>query len=294
MQLHGHETYPGIAVGYALPPPQLRAYVSTVSHVEVFAGTGEVRDIIVPEWGNVRFAVDGRMALRTGPGDLQDCSPAGGIGPTSRATRFALTAGRYWSLSLTPLGWSRFVEASAASLAETWVPVAADTPFARFADLLPVIALADRPATLAAIWEHLDAIPCGDPHDEGLIVRTHSALVDPDIRTVSELAERSGIALRTFERFSKQAFGFTPKLLMRRQRFLRSLSHFILDPSLDWVDTIDSHYHDQAHFIRDFKRFMDMMPSEYAKLEHPVLRAAARARQATAGAPVQVLQEPAR
>ncbi|MFT4896010.1 MAG: AraC-like DNA-binding protein, partial [Devosia litorisediminis] len=50
-----------------------------------------------------------------------------------------------------------------------------------------------------------------------------------------------------------------------------------------------SHYHDQAHFVRDFKRFMTMSPSAYAKRPHPVLIAAAHARMAVAGQASQVL-----
>ena len=81
-------------------------------------------------------------------------------------------------------------------------------------------------------------------------------------------------------------------LLLRRQRFLRSLAQFMLDPSLTWIKTLDWHYVDQAHFVRDFKRFMTMSPSTYAALDHPVLRSAARARAVAAGAAVQALHQP--
>ena len=45
--------------------------------------------------------------------------------------------------------------------------------------------------------------------------------------------------------------------------------------------------------IRDFKRFMLMSPSEYARLPHPILAAAAHARMAVAGEAMQVLHSPA-
>jgi hypothetical protein len=80
--------------------------------------------------------------------------------------------------------------------------------------------------------------------------------------------------------------------LLRRQRFLRSLAQFMLDPTLTWISTLDWHYVDQAHFVRDFKRFMSMSPSSYAARDHPVLRAAAQARTAAAGAAVQALHKP--
>ena len=106
------------------------------------------------------------------------------------------------------------------------------------------------------------------------------------------MAERLAMSSRSFERLSLRAFGFAPKLLLRRQRFLRSMAQFMLDPSLTWISTLDWHYVDQAHFVRDFRRFMGMNPSSYAALEHPVMSAAARARAAAAGAAVQALHSP--
>ncbi len=67
----------------------------------------------------------------------------------------------------------------------------------------------------------------------------------------------------------------------------------MLDPSLTWLNTLDWRYHDQAHFTRDFRRFMTMSPREYARLDHPVLRAAAFARAQAAGEAVQGLHNPA-
>jgi methylphosphotriester-DNA--protein-cysteine methyltransferase len=55
---------------------------------------------------------------------------------------------------------------------------------------------------------------------------------------------------------------------------------------------MDDHYHDQAHFVHDFRRFMGMSPSAYAKLDKPILVAAARARMAIAGQAVQALHDP--
>ena len=68
----------------------------------------------------------------------------------------------------------------------------------------------------------------------------------------------------------------------------------MLDPSLKWLSTLDYQYHDQAHFVRDFRRFMGMSPSAYAKLDKPLLIAAARARMEIAGEAVQGLHEPVR
>jgi hypothetical protein len=79
---------------------------------------------------------------------------------------------------------------------------------------------------------------------------------------------------------------------MRCQRFLRSLARFMLDPSLNWLEALDCHHHDQSNFVSDFKRLMRVSPSAYAKRDKPLLTAAMRARMEVAGAAVQALHKP--
>ena len=98
---------------------------------------------------------------------------------------------------------------------------------------------------------------------------------------------------RTVERACHRAFGFSPKLLLRRQRFMRSLSDFMLDPTLKWIGAIDSHYHDQAQFVRDFRQFIGMSPRQYAALPKPLIGAVMRERARFAGSAVQTLDGPA-
>ncbi|OYZ44726.1 MAG: hypothetical protein B7Y31_02385, partial [Novosphingobium sp. 16-62-11] len=81
-------------------------------------------------------------------------------------------------------------------------------------------------------------------------------------------------------------------LLLRRQRFMRSLVQYMLDPTLHWIGAIDSHYHDQAQFVRDFHRFMGMSPREYAATPKPILQEVMRARQEFLGSAVQALHAP--
>lgn len=256
-------------------------------------GTPLVVDQIYPEWPNVRFSVGGSMSLCTGPGALEDCTPAGGIGPTSHATHFSLGTGRFWSVGLTPLGWARFIDAAASDYAERWEPISGDSVFAPFVPLLDVVQEDDPDTVVDGINAHVGNLLHRPGRDEDKILRAHTAMVDPAVTTVSELADAAGMTVRTLERLSSAAFGFPPKLLMRRQRFLRSLSLYMLDPSLAWLETLDTQYVDQAHFIRDFKRFMDTTPRKYAALPHPVLWAAAQARAEAAGVAMQVLQAPA-
>lgn len=291
------ETGNAITIRFALPSAELRPYVTTYYCTEVVASPSEplLEDYLHPEWANLRFMEPGWSEAAIGPGPLEH-SPAFAVtGPTSKATRFRIRSGRSWGIGLMPLGWAALFDARAGEHADRVVDGMEDASFAAFRPLARALAESDGDfaAELETIERHMAslevAVPAGGDH----ITAINAALVDPELATVSDLAERVGMSVRSLERLSKRAFGFTPKLLLRRQRFLRSLSQFMLDPSLKWLSTLDYQYHDQAHFVRDFKRFMGMSPSAYSKLDKPFLVAAAQARMAIAGEAVQGLARPA-
>ena len=125
------------------------------------------------------------------------------------------------------------------------------------------------------------------------IRRVHRALVDENLSSVSEFAKEAGLSTRSLERICSRYFGFAPKLLMRRQRFMRSLTTFMLREGSKWTDAMDEHYHYQAQFTREFQTFMGMSPSAYASKEHPILTAFVEARARIWGPPAQTLDKPA-
>lgn len=278
---------------FALPSAPLRRYVTTYYCTEAVCSPREpwLEDHLHPEWANLRFLGANKVESVIGPGDPQPCPAFTVTGPTSRAARFRLGSGRFWGIGLLPAGWAALFPAQAGDYADRFVDGLADPAFAAFAPLARALAASDGDyaAELALIERHVEALFArAEPFDPAISAMTE-ALLDAEVQTVVQLAERMGINVRALERLSRRAFGFPPKLLLRRQRFLRSLSRFILDPSLHWLGALDCHYHDQSHFVRDFKRFMGMSPSAYAKLDKPILVAAARGRMAIAGQAVQGL-----
>lgn len=285
-----------ITIRFALPSVELRPYVTTYYRTEVVASPSEpwLEDYLHPEWANLRFMDSGLAHSAIGDGELVETPCFTATGPTSMATRFRISSGRSWGIGLLPLGWACLVDADASRHADKVADGALDKAFAHFRPLEKALRESggDFAEELALIEDHMGRLALEPCANADAITRVNEALVDPEISTVAALAERVGMNVRSLERLSKRAFGFTPKLLLRRQRFLRSLAQFMLDPSLKWLSTLDYHYHDQAHFVRDFKRFMGMSPSAYAKLDKPLLVAAARARMAIAGEAVQGLARP--
>ncbi len=299
------ETGNAITIRFALPSAELRPFVTTYYYTQALASPSEpvLEDYLHPEWPNLRFMELGWARSAIGDTPLNPSPAFSATGPTSKANRFRITSGRSWGIGLMPLGWSRLINAPASDYADRTIDGHQDTAFAPFRPLARALSnvvaagSGDFAEELEIIESHMAALVAGPAQARPDIARSitaiNTALVDPELATVSDLADRVGMNIRSLERLSKRAFGFTPKLLMRRQRFLRSLSQFMLDPSLNWLSTLDYQYHDQAHFVRDFRRFMGMSPSAYAKLDKPFLIAAAQARMAIAGVAVQGLHDPA-
>ena len=285
-----------MAVRFALPAPELRPYVTTYYRSEFRCRQSEqIEDYLHPEWANLRF-VAGVAAQAAIGQDPITASPAFAVtGPTSRATRFRIGRGHSWGLGLLPLGWASFFGVAASDYANRCIDGRRDPAFRALVPLADALARSsgDYAEDLALIEAHmarlLDQRMAVDP----AIVALNDALVDPAMTSVADLTERLGMNVRSLERLSRRVFGFAPKLLLRRQRFLRSLARFMLDPSLTWLKTLDRQYHDQSHFIRDFRYFMGMSPRAYARLDKPMMVAAAQARMAIAGEPLQALHPPA-
>ena len=170
----------------------------------------------------------------------------------------------------------------------------ASAAFASFAPLGETLygAAPDADAELGRIARYFLDRADGPVAEDERIRKVHAALVDPGVSSVAGLVDQLGIGQRTIERTCDHAFGFRPKLLLRRQRFLRSLSHYMLDPSLKWIGALDGQYHDQAQFVRDFKEFMGMSPRQYAALDKPILSAVMLERARFAGKAVQGLDTP--
>lgn len=290
------ETGPSVAIRFALPSARLSPYVTTYYRTDVVASASfpGFEDRLHPEWTNLRFVGAQRLQSAIGDVDLENVPEFSATGPTSCAPRFRMKSGRSWGIGLLPLGWAALFKASAADYSDRIVNAMDDPIFSAFRPLATTLShsTGEFAEELALIEAHMEGLTLRETPEMRAIHRVSAALVDPKIGTVSDLADQVAMNVRSLERLSKRGFGFSPKLLLRRQRFLRSLSKFMLDPSMKWLNTLDQQYHDQAHFVRDFNSFMGMSPSAYAKIDKPILMAAAQARMAIAGQAVQALHDP--
>lgn len=289
-----HALSPVGSYQFILPAPPLRRYLSSYYFFEIETPDGSaLDDFLHPEWSSARYILDGAAHASLVHDTPFEVPRASMTGPTSRAMHISCQRAFLVGIGILPAGWHKFVGVDASRYADGNTALDVDPVFDVFAKIGRAIDGAREHAAIAEIMDRhlLDGLQPATAR-EAEIERVHSALADPEIGDVAQLAETVGMHSQYLERLCRRAFGFPPKRLLRRQRFLRSLAPRLLDPRLKWSNVLDGSYHDQAHFSRDFRDFMGLSPRAYLDMPRPISKAAIRARLEALGQPLQVLQGP--
>jgi AraC-like DNA-binding protein len=245
-----------------------------------------VKDRLHPEWAALRFTEGAPPIARIGVGEMAPQWSFVANGPTSKCIQFGVTQSRVWGLGLQPAGWSKFIDVPANTLSDETVDGLSHPAFALFRPIHDIVQRAggDGDRIARGINDFMMRHVSRPVPQEAQIFACQEALRDPDVANVAELGERLGMNRRSLERLCGRYFGFPPKLLLRRQRFLRSLAQFMLQPVDSWSEALDWQYYDQAQFVRDFRSFMGTTPSDYADTPHPILEKVMAQRMADQGA----------
>ncbi len=251
-----------------------------------------IADRLHPEWAAMSFTQSGQPPQAAiAPEPVATTWPFAITGPTSRAIALRFGRSRVWGLGLQPAGWARYVALDASALRDRIVDAGQVDALGLFAPILGIVRQGGaNPDHIAAqIDAYLLRADARAQAVDPRIMACHAALRDPDIGQVEALAARLDMGRRSLERLCGRHFGFPPKLLLRRQRFLRSLARFKLAPLKDrprpnWSSALDEQYFDHAHFVRDFRSFMGMTPTDYAEAPHPILDRIMAQRMADQGA----------
>ena len=287
---------PQVQARFFYPPKNLQHMFTHFYYVDFAGEDGRVvTDYLHPEWGNLRFFQGNAPTAFALDGTRFEKTSFSITGPSSQALRFEIALpSRMWGIGMMPQGWARYMGVDAADLANLVADGLTDPQFAQFLPLAESIFgkvpdIESEYGRIASFFAQQNDKPSAD---EARIAALHQALHDPEVRTVADLVERTGCNPRKLERISHRALGFPPKVLLRRQRLLRSLAEYILDPSLKWIGALDSHYHDQAQFVKDFKEMMGMTPKQYAAIDKPILGSFMGERARFSGSPVQGLHPP--
>lgn len=262
-------------VSIHLPSVGLREFITFYYFV---AADGPIDDFLYPEWGNIRFALQGEWrVVMDGYGPEAQVNVL--FGPTDRCGRVASPGGRVAGIGLTPIGWERLLGESAHLMTNRVRTIGDELgpPAGRLRDELALDeseaasvarldrvlgeAMGRRPATPALLL-HLDQMLRMRPTD------------------VVRFAAMVGVSPRSLQRLCLSLYGFAPKRLLRRQRFLDTLGRFRIAVGESLEAALDPKYVDQAHFYRDFRDFMGMSPRAYFKASRALMRRAAQAQEA--------------
>lgn len=279
---------------FVAPPPPLQRYLTTYYFTDIESPDGtEISDLMLPQWASIRYIYRGSVKMTVPDHKSQDSPLAAMTGPTSLAAPISAKSANIAAFGLSPLGWYKFVGQPASRWANKVVDVESTHQFNLFAQIWDAIRNLDTEADMVDACNRtlLEALQPVDPEEER-IEAAHLALTDPAIDSVGALSERLDMDAKQLSRFSNRVFGFLPKLLLRRQRFVRTLGQALLDPSQSWSECVDLNYYDQAHFNRDFKRFMGLTPRQYMAQPHPILGIGATERTKALGQPLQAMDRP--
>ncbi len=265
-----------LGIRYFRPPASLERYFQTIFLLETFVPEGRtISDFVMPSWGIVSWRDQPAMTLKLRKDEAFNYGLSGATGPFDHAVSVESGPLRQWSAILLPAGWSRFVDAPAGEYSNRAVSIDDDDAFAAFRPIGKMLfqgppdAEAELNIILDCLSERLRVPP---REDEDRIDAILTALMDVRCANVSDLADRAGVGRRTLERVCESAFGLPPKMLLRRQRFMRSVTQHMLQGGRPWIEAIDDIYHDQPQFVREFREFTGLSPREFARLERPMLK----------------------
>ena len=268
---------PAATVSVHRPAAALEPYVTFYYFV---ATARPISDFLYPEWGNVRFVLAGEWQASIDGGFDRLPGQAMLFGPTDRRTRVTATAGRMIGFGLTPIGWNRLIGGDSSRLANGVRPL--DDALGVATDALIADLAADgidEAATVRSWNTILTALvalrPLGNPR---VLAVDHALRSTP--ADVGAFAALLGLSDRSLHRLCLETFGFAPKRLLRRQRFLRTLGRVRAAVGAPVTPSLGADYYDLPQFYRDFRDFMGMSARDYFAAPRELMGPAAGAQQA--------------
>ncbi len=260
---------PPFSLRYFSPAAPLRDWVSSYYVFETDLPV--IADTLRAELPQVRFMFAGGGTYSYGGGPPVRVPRAALCGPTTVAVHFEATGPlRIVGAGLLPAGWAALVGAGASGFADSVADLedVAGLMARRTLDRMgesrsyrEIVAAADAFFLLLSMQARLPPLWFTRAADEWL-----AASVNPK---VDELVALTGMSARQIERLALRVYGASPKMLARKYRTLQAAVRLGLNPDAGWEAAAAGAFYDQSHFIRDFRQFVGMTPTQFADRDTP-------------------------
>ncbi len=265
------------------PPPDLAPFVRQLFIFRAALPEDLVLvDRLISESAMIRILLQGAWSARfAANAPWRSEGPTLLFGPNTRSFEVRV-AGPFTvvGIAIRPSGWSAMFDNKASDVADAMVSLA-DLWGAHSTLLHDAIRAApDDEATVAAL-EHIlrRRIAAVGTHasDPSMAIFEDIARDDSTMR-VADAAAQVGLSHRALERHCCATFGLTPKVILRRSRFLDMAAAVreISDPGEE--ERAALRFSDQSHLNREFRFFIGMTPGQFEKAQTPLLNAVLKLR----------------
>lgn len=269
---------------YWAPGDELARYVTGFHRFSAPRVPGGYRDAFFPGWASIRLTLEQERdwSVRLGNRTFEPVPRDAFFGPSSSASYLTTYGGTVVGVGLLPFGWAQLFGGDIARYSNRIVSLAEVD--AGGSTLREALEAGEPPHEAFTRWltARLHRRPPADPRIE----RLSALLEDPATTRIEMMAEALDVTPRGLAAMTRFNFGFTPKLLLRRTRFMRALSGVLTDPARGSEVLDATGYWDRSHFLRDSHLFLGCSVREFSRRRGPHNQLAIRARTEALGEPV--------
>ncbi len=264
---------------YHTPSLSLQTVVITYYHYAAhIPHSVSMSDKLLGERANIRFLIVGNARVATRKRTLEPTPSALAFGPNSYPTTVNFSGPfKVFGIGISAAGWDSLFDIPQACIADDVIDLA-DLIGRYDADAITDALRACRSdANMVTVMDDFWSarlIRRGGLKSSPAISAIEEVLENKNINKVEVLAEAVDLSLRQLERLTTESFGYSPKLLLRRQRFLRALKAMRNFERNDWQDTVADEFYDQSHLIKEFHRFAGETPIQLMLRLKPLMDAA--------------------
>jgi AraC-like DNA-binding protein len=238
-------------------------------------------DKLMSETAIIRILLSGDWAAETGPDQWSNFGPIPLMGPNGVPWRVRVR-GPFLvvGVAIRPSGWAALFTEPARQIADGAKPL--PQMWGELGDRLyaDVAAASDDGAIVHVIErvlrERLKQM--GGPAPSAVMAAFEDIARNDSTIHVAEAARQLGLSVRQFERHCYACFGHSPKVILRRSRFLdmaQAMRGFS-EPSAEHLAAL--RYFDQSHRNREFRHFFELTPGQFDKATTPLFTAGLKLR----------------